>query len=283
MNRARADGEQGPTNNPNLFAISGKAAIVTGAASGLGLSIAEVLAENGARVALFDINGHGLEEAARRLGKIGPDVLIKTVDVSDRNQMRRGVDAIADKFGRLDIAFGNAGIGAGPGFMGLEGSRNADGEIGSISDAQWDRVMAVNLNSVFTTIQSCAFHMKKQRAGRIIITTSIASFRNQGWVGMPYMPAKAGAAHLVRQAALELAHYNITVNAIAPGAFATNIGGGRLKSENVSSAMSKRIPLGRVADPCEIKGLALFLASPASSFVTGAEIPVDGGASLGAG
>jgi NAD(P)-dependent dehydrogenase (short-subunit alcohol dehydrogenase family) len=96
------------------------------------------------------------------------------------------------------------------------------------------------------------------------------------------MPAKAGAAHLVRQAALELAHYNITVNAIAPGAFATNIGGGKLKSEHVSHAMSKRIPLGRVATPVEIKGLALFLASPASSFITGAEIPIDGGASLGA-
>jgi NAD(P)-dependent dehydrogenase (short-subunit alcohol dehydrogenase family) len=270
-------------SNPNPFDISGKAAIVTGAASGLGLSIAEALAENGARVALFDLDQHGLEEAARRLGKTAADVLIKTVDVSDRDQMRRSVDVIADQFGRLDIAFGNAGIGAGPGFMGLEGSRNAEGEIASISDALWDRVIAVNLNSVFTTIQSCAFHMKKQRAGRIIITTSIASFRNEGWVGMPYMPAKAGAAHLVRQAALELAHYNITVNAIAPGAFATNIGGGRLKSEDVRRIMSKRIPLGRVADPDEIKGLALFLASPASNFLTGAEIPIDGGASLCAG
>src|SRR5712671_5800059 len=112
--------------------------------------------------------------------------------------------------------------------------------------------------------------------------TSGASFRNQSWVGAPYMPAKAGAAHLMRQAALELAHYNITVNAIAPGAFATDIGGGRLKSEHVSHLVRKRIPLGRVANPIEIKGLALFLASPASSFVTGAEIPIDGGSCLGA-
>jgi len=270
-------------SHPNLFDISGKTAIVTGAASGLGLSIAETMAENGARVALLDLNQDGLEEAARRLRRIGADVLIKTVDVADRDQVRRSIDAVANEFGRLDIAFGNAGIGAGPGFMGFDGSRNANGEMAAISDELWDRVMAVNLNSVFATIQSCAFHMKKQRAGRIIITTSIASFRNQGWVGMPYMPAKAGAAHLVRQAALELAHYNITVNAIAPGAFATNIGGGRLKSEDVRRAMSKRIPLGRVADPDEIKGLVLFLASPASSFLTGAEIPMDGGASLCAG
>jgi len=266
----------------NLFDISDKTAIVTGAASGLGLSIAEVMAENGARVALFDLDQDGLEEAADRLRKIGADVLIKAVDVSDRDQMRHSVDSVADEFGGLDIVFGNAGIGGGPGFMGFDGSRNVDGEIESIADAQWDRVLAVNLNSVFTTIQSAALHMKKKRAGRIIITTSVASFRNQSWVGTPYMPAKAGAAHLVRQAALELAHYNITVNAIAPGAFATNIGGGRLKSERVSRAMSKRIPLGRVADPGEIKGLALFLASPASSFVTGAEIPIDGGSCLGA-
>ena len=94
------------------------------------------------------------------------------------------------------------------------------------------------------------------------------------------MAAKAGAAHLVRQIALELARYNITVNAIAPGAFATNIGGGRMKLGEVSQMMSKRIPLGRVAQPVEIKGLALFLASPASSFITGAEIPIDGGASI---
>jgi NAD(P)-dependent dehydrogenase (short-subunit alcohol dehydrogenase family) len=270
-------------NPPGLFDIAGKVAVVTGAASGLGLAIAEVLADNGARVALFDLDRQGLEAASDRLGKAGADVRTKAFDVSDRDQMRRSVDAVADEYGSLDIVFGNAGIGGGRGFMAFGGSRNADGEIGSISDEQWDRVIAVNLSSVFATIQAAAFHMKKQRSGRIIITTSIASFRNQGWVGTPYMPAKAGAAHLVRQAALELAHYNITVNAIAPGAFATNIGGGRLKSEPVQQAMSRRIPLGRVADPAEIKGLAMFLASPASGFMTGAEIPIDGGASLGSG
>jgi NAD(P)-dependent dehydrogenase (short-subunit alcohol dehydrogenase family) len=102
-------------SNPNLFEISGKSAIVTGAASGLGLSIAEVLTENGARLALVDLNRDGLEEAAGRLRKIGADVLIKTVDVSHRDQMRHSIDSVADEFGGLDIVFGNAGIGAGPG------------------------------------------------------------------------------------------------------------------------------------------------------------------------
>jgi NAD(P)-dependent dehydrogenase (short-subunit alcohol dehydrogenase family) len=187
---------------------------------------------------------------------------------------------VVDRFGCLDIVFGNAGIGGGAGFLGLDGSANAGGEIGCVTDGLWDKVLAVNLSSVFATIQSSAFHMKKGTGGRIIITTSVASFRNQTWVGTPYMAAKAGAAHLVRQMALELARYNITVNAIAPGAFAANIGGGRMKLGEVSQIMSKRIPLGRVAQPVEIKGLALFLASPASSFITGAEIPIDGGASI---
>src|ERR1700716_1707521 len=266
----------------NLFDISGKVAVVTGAASGLGSSIAEAMAESHARVALFDVNEDGLADTAHRLRKSGTEIVTMKVDVSDRSEMRRAISRVVDRFGCLDIVFGNAGIGGGVGFLGLDGSANAGGEIGCVTDELWDKVLAVNLSSVFATIQSSAFHMKKGTGGRIMITTSVASFRNQSWVGTPYMPAKAGAAHLMRQAALEPAHYNITVNAIAPGAFATDIGGGRLKSEHVSRAMSKRIPLGRVADPGEIKGFALFLASPASSFVTGAEIPIDGGSCLGA-
>jgi NAD(P)-dependent dehydrogenase (short-subunit alcohol dehydrogenase family) len=265
----------------NLFNLSGQIALVTGAASGLGLAIAEVLAEHHAKLALLDIDQGGLDRAADRLRSAGAEIFAARVDVSDRIRLRQAFDAAVDHFGRLDIVFGNAGIGAGAGFVGLDGNRNPGGEICSVTDSLWDAVIAVNLNAVFTTIQSAAAHMKRQRKGRIIITTSIASFRNEGWVGTPYMPAKAGAAHLVRQAALELARYNITVNAIAPGAFATNIGGGRLKIEAVNEAMSARIPLGRVARPDDIKGLALFLASPASDFVTGAEIPIDGGAALG--
>jgi NAD(P)-dependent dehydrogenase (short-subunit alcohol dehydrogenase family) len=265
----------------NLFDISGQVALVTGAASGLGLAITEVLAENHAKVALLDIDQNGLDRAVDQLGLAGTHCFAKQVDVSDRESMRKAFDAVVDHFGDLDIVFGNAGIGSGPGFLGLDGNRNPDGEIETVSDALWDRVVAVNLSSVFTTIQAAAVHMKKRRKGRIIITTSVASFRNESWVGTPYMPAKAGAAHLVRQAALELSHYNITVNAIAPGAFATNIGSGRLKVEAVREVMRNRIPLRRVAAPRDIKGLALFLASPASGFITGAEIPIDGGSSLG--
>lgn len=265
----------------NLFDISGQVALVTGAASGLGLAIAEVLAAHHAKLALLDIDQAGLDRVSDRLSCAGAEIFARQVDVGDRSRLRQAFDAVVARYGRLDIVFGNAGIGAGPGFRGIDGNGNPEGEIEQITNSLWDRVIAVNLNAVFATIQSAAVHMKKQRKGRIIITTSIASFRNESWVGTPYMPAKAGAAHLVRQAALELARYNVTVNAIAPGAFATNIGGGRLKIDAINQAMSARIPLGRVAKPDDIKGLALFLASPAADFITGAEIPIDGGAALG--
>jgi NAD(P)-dependent dehydrogenase (short-subunit alcohol dehydrogenase family) len=123
--------------------------------------------------------------------------------------------------------------------------------------------------------------MKPQRSGRIIVTTSNASIINEPIVGTPYMPAKAAAAHLVRQAALELARYNIRVNAIAPGAFITNIAGGRLKNPADRQAFEGRSPLHHIASTQEIMGLALFLASNASSYVTGAEILIDGGCVLG--
>ena len=123
--------------------------------------------------------------------------------------------------------------------------------------------------------------MKPQGHGRIIVTTSNAAMINEAIVGTPYMPAKAGAASLVRQAAMELARYGINVNAIAPGPFVTNIAGGRLRNEADRSAFAKRVPQHRIASTEEIKGLALFLASPASSYVTGAQIVIDGGQMLG--
>ena len=141
----------------DLFNISGKVAVVTGAASGLGASIAEVMAENHARVALFDVNEDGLADAAHRLGKSGAEIITVKVDVSDRGAMRRAIDRVVDHFGCLDISFGNAGIGGGAGFLGLDGSPNAAGEIGSVADELWDKVLAVNLSSVFATIQSRLF------------------------------------------------------------------------------------------------------------------------------
>src|ERR1035441_1955857 len=123
--------------------------------------------------------------------------------------------------------------------------------------------------------------MRPQRSGRMIVTTSVAAYQCEPAIGAAYMTAKAGAAHLMRMVALELAAYQITVNAIAPGFFATNIGGGHAKQPQMQAAMSKAIPMHHVGLPEDMQGLALFLSSAASAYVTGQQISIDGGWALG--
>lgn len=269
-----------------MFDVAGKSAIVTGAASGLGRAYAEVLAENGARVCLLDIDGQTLERTVieiRREGSnnLGANVWGQAADVTDRAQMAEAFARVAAEHGSIDIVFANAGIDAGPGFLTPEGARNPLGEIDNLDDGHWDKVIATNLTSVFNTIKLSARYMKKQASGgRIIATSSCAALYNDGIVGTPYMPAKAGVAHLVRQAAMELGRYNILVNAIAPGPFITNIADGRLRNPEDRKAFEDWSVLRRIADTSEIKGLALYLASPASSYVTGAQMVIDGGLHL---
>jgi NAD(P)-dependent dehydrogenase (short-subunit alcohol dehydrogenase family) len=265
-----------------LFDVGGLATIVTGGASGIGLAYAEAMADNGARVALFDIDRSRLDQSVAQLNAKGGDVHGRLVDVTDRAALCGAVDAVADMFGRVDVLFANAGIDSGPGFLSMSGTRTAESALENVSDERWDHVIAVNLTSVFTSIKAVLPHMKKNaRGGRIIVTTSVGALRPEAIVGMPYMPAKAGAAHLVRQAALELAKYNILVNAVAPGAFVTNIAGGAMHNREVQAAFAKAVPLARVANTDEIQGVALFLASPASQYITGTQIVVDGGIMLG--
>jgi NAD(P)-dependent dehydrogenase (short-subunit alcohol dehydrogenase family) len=142
-------------------------------------------------------------------------------------------------------------------------------------------VIDINLNGVFATVRAAARHMKPRNTGRIIITTSAASTRIEPAIGAAYMASKAGAAHFMKCVALELAAFNITVNAIAPGLFVTNIGGGHAHDKDVQKAFAKVIPIHRVGFPEDMHGLALFLASDASSYITGQEIIVDGGLCLG--
>ena len=264
-----------------LFDVRGTAVIVTGAGSGIGLACATVLAANGARVTLMDRNADRLQDAVRQLAEAGGEVRSDVVDVTDRVGLDRAFDAAATAHGRIDTVFANAGIGGGPGFLALDGKRNPDNALENLSDERWGGNISSNLTSVFFTIQSAVRHMKPQGGGRIIVTTSIAALKTEAVVGTPYLAAKAGAAHLVRQAALELARYNILVNAIAPGPFMTNISGGRMHDAAVQDHHKRVVPLKRLADPEEIMGLALFLASPASGYITGAQMVIDGGARLG--
>ncbi len=220
-----------------------------------------------------------------RLTDDGYDVRGEVVDVTDHASLDAAFDAAVAAHGRLDVAFANAGIDSGPGFVsgwaGAERPRNDDGAIESYTDERWNRVIDVNLNGVFATIRSATRYLRPQRSGRIIVTTSLAAIKTEPVIGAAYMAAKAGCAHLTRNVALELAAYGITVNAIAPGFFVTNIGGGHAKVPAAQEAMAKDIPMHRVGFPDDIKGLALFLASPASAYVTGQQIVIDGGWGLG--
>ena len=259
-----------------LFDVRGHVTIVTGAASGLGLAMAEVMAENGAIVAMLDIDAVGLDAAVTRLKEAGHAVEAIGLDVGDTARLRATIDAVAEKHSRLDVVFANAGISAGRSFQFPEG------EIDAVDIDKWQQVLQVNLTSVFVTLQAAAERMKAQRSGRIIVTSSIGGIRAERMVGYAYAATKAAVNNLVRQAALELAPYNVLVNAIAPGPFLTNIAGGRLHREpETVQKFADMVPLGRIARPDELKGLALLLASPASSFITGAVIPIDGGITAG--
>lgn len=262
-----------------LFNVRGQVAFVTGAASGLGLAMAEVLAANGACVTMADINGDALQALVRKMRSAGSAVDAAVLDVADAVELRHAIDAVVKKHGRLDAVFANAGISSGPGFATAAG--RISGQIDQTSLATWGRVLEVNLTSVFVTMQAAAAHMKAQKSGRIIVTSSIAGMRAETLVGYPYVATKAALINLVRQAARELAPYNVLVNAIAPGVFFTNIGGGRLRDPAAQEEFRRIVPLGRIADAGEIKGLALFLASPASNYVTGTVIPIDGGVTAG--
>jgi NAD(P)-dependent dehydrogenase (short-subunit alcohol dehydrogenase family) len=265
----------------NVFDVSGRVILITGAASGLGAAMAEAFARRDAKVVMLDRDAEPLESAYERVSAFGADAMRVNVDITDRARLHDAIDAAVARLGKLDVVFANAGVSAGPGFASVEGQRQEAGSLEAVSADLWDAVLRVNLSGVFFTIQRAAYHMKRQHHGKIIVTTSIASFRNENWVGTPYMPAKSGAAHLMRQAALELAHDNITVNAIAPGFFPTNLGRGRPMSDGAAAAILRKIPLRRFGSMADIQGIALFLGSSASDFVTGAEIPVDGGAALG--
>jgi len=267
------------------FDVSGYGVAVTGGASGLGLAYGEALATGGARVTLIDLDADGVAEQASRLRSEGLDVRGAAADVTDHPTLDRVIDEAAEEYGRLDVVFANAGIDPGVGFLGAWAGnsrpRVEEGALERYEDSRWNRVIDINLNGVFATARAATRHMRPRQSGRIIVTTSMAATSVEPAIGHAYATAKAGARHLVHGLALELAAYNITVNAIAPGFFITNIGGGHAKAPEVQEAMAKDIPMHRVGWPDDIKGLALFLASPASAYITGQEILIDGGWSLG--
>lgn len=270
------------------FDIKGRSALVTGAASGIGLAYAEAMAEAGAQVTLTDIDGDGAEREAARLREAGYEARADRLDVSDWDQVVAVFDAHAKAYGGLDIAFANAGIDTGAGFWNPAGHRNPDGQVDTYDHTRWDKSISVNLTGVFYTVSNAVRIMKQpgrangRTGGSIITTASNAGLVTEPIVGLPYMPAKAGVLHMVRALGLELAEFRIRINAIAPGPFVTNIGGGWLKKDPVArKAWDAIVPLGAVAETEQLKPLALLLASDASDYMTGSHVVIDGGMMLG--
>jgi NAD(P)-dependent dehydrogenase (short-subunit alcohol dehydrogenase family) len=238
-----------------LFDLSGRVAVVTGAARGLGAAMARGLAGAGAQVIASDI--------------LGPTVVPEDgvhffhADVSRHEDVRALTEHAVSRFGRLDVMVCNAAIG---------GGAPAEEE----TEAGWDSVMNVNAKGVFLCAREAAHVMRKQGGGCIINTASVLSF-----IGHPtavaYCASKGAIAQMTRVMALEWAKYNIRVNAIAPGFFNTPINAGLLASQEFMKPILAKIPLGRGAEPEEIVGTAIYLASDASRFMTGTVLIIDGG------
>ena len=205
-----------------LFDVRGRRAVVTGAASGLGLAAAEVLAECGARVTLADIDSERLAEQAGRLSAGGCDVRTAVVDVTDDASVRAAFADAAAAYGGLDIVFANAGIAAVPGYANAGGQ-----ELHMVAEDAWRKVIGVNLDGVLSTMRAAAGVMKPQGSGRIVVTASTAGLRADPMVCYGYIASKAAVVNVARQAALELAPHGVHVNVIAPGPIKTRIGGRR--------------------------------------------------------
>ena len=253
-----------------LFGVRGRVALVTGGASGLGFAFASILAECGATVVVADADDAALPVALEEL----PGARSIVLDVSDGPAVAAAVDEIVSSHGRIDIVFANAGVARGSSPLMPSGSADSFG----LDD--YHHLLAVNLHGVVHTVRSAAGHMKRQRSGSIVVTASTAGLRNDPFVPYSYAIAKAGVVNFMKQAAHDLARWNIRVNAIAPGPFKTNLGGRGPLPPEAEERWKSVIPLGRMGDPAEIRGLALLLASDASSFMTGGVYPIDGGALL---
>lgn len=264
-----------------LFDVRGLSVLVTGAAGGIGYGYAEVLCANGAHVMLADTSVGALESAVARLRHAGGAADGVVADVTQPDTLRTAVAMVVARRGRLDVLFANAGISGGPGFLKGDGSRNEAAAIEQLSLETFDRVLAVNLRGALATIQAAVPPMKRQGSGRIIVTTTVSLMKTETLVSTLYVASKAALGQLVRQAALELARHGILVNGIAPGPTITNIGGGRLQEAAAREPFERAIPMHRLATPADLQGAALFLASPAGAYVTGTQIVVDGGCSLG--
>ena len=246
------------------FDLEGRTALVTGAARGLGRAIAGAMARAGADVALGLRDPHSAEDLAQDIESVGRRSLRVAMDVRDLPQIGSAVEQVVAHFGRLDILVNNAGLGP---------ANPAE----SVTEADFDLTMEVNVKGLFFASQACGRVMIQQGFGRIISLSSQA-----GFVALPtesvYCMSKAAVAHLTKCLAVEWGHYGLTVNAVAPTFIRTDGTAADLADATFAADVIERIAgLHRVGEPMDVAGAVIFLASPAASLITGTTLLVDGG------
>jgi NAD(P)-dependent dehydrogenase (short-subunit alcohol dehydrogenase family) len=236
------------------FGLSGKLAVVTGGANGIGFATAKLLAASGASVAIFDLEREDPANVAKQIGAAG-----FAVDVTNR----QSIDAAFAAAGKPDIVIANAGIAS-------------EADLVEYSTEIWERTLSVNLTGAFHTVQSAARLMKPRGGGAIVLTASTNSFDGEARL-VAYNSSKAGLLGLVHTAANELGPYQIRVNAVCPGLIRTRLTERHFSSPEILRDYFRQIPLGRGGEPAEVAQACIFLASGLASFITGATLFIDGG------
>jgi len=249
------------------FRLDGKKALVTGAGAGLGRAMAIALAEAGADLAVVDINGEAARSVAHQIQEMGRRSLPIQADVTQALQVSRMVEETIGALGRLDIAVNNAGM-AGGGIP-----------VEEMTEEWWRKVMDTNVHSMFLCAQAEAKVMIPQRRGKIVNIASMCSFIvNKGFPATLYCASKGAVLQMTKGLAAEWVKHNITVNAIAPGYFKTDLTRRLWEDpEKYRKCMLDLIPMGRLGEPDELAGAIVYLASDACSYMTGQALVIDGG------